>query len=333
MNKMDLIRQRLAAEKTKNDPQSRPSNDNASYPFWEIQPNTTATVRFVADADEDNTYFWLERLTIKLPFQGIVGQSDREVTVTVPCMEMYKEPCPIITETRPWWDDESLKDLARTYYKKRSYLYQGFVVDSPFEEKNVPENPLRRFIIGPQIHKIIETSIMDPELDYPCDAEVGTDFKINKTLQGTQHSYTTSGWARKSRALNEAEREALEKYGPYNLRSFLPKKPSEEDLEAIKEMFHASVNGEAYDPARWSKFYRPFGVSDDSATTETKTTHVVSKPATKTVTKPVVEETVDEVVEETVVETVAEVKATETKGSKSDVSDLIAQLKARQSAK
>jgi hypothetical protein len=39
----------------------------------------------------------------------------------------------------------------------------------------------------------------------------------------------------------------------------LPKRPTEEQLAAMFEMFQASLDGELYDPARWSKFYKPFG--------------------------------------------------------------------------
>ena len=45
----------------------------------------------------------------------------------------------------------------------------------------------------------------------------------------------------------------------FNLADFLPKKPTDVELKVIKEMFEASVDGQAYDPDRWSQYYKPAG--------------------------------------------------------------------------
>ena len=45
------------------------------------------------------------------------------------------------------------------------------------------------------------------------------------------------------------------------MNDFLPKRPGEEELRVIKEMFEASVNGEAYDPDRFGAYYRPAGMA------------------------------------------------------------------------
>ena len=37
----------------------------------------------------------------------------------------------------------------------------------------------------------------------------------------------------------------------------LPKKPSEVDVKVIKEMFEASVDGEAYDQDKFGQYFRP----------------------------------------------------------------------------
>ena len=50
--------------------------DNAIYPFWNIQENSTATLRFLPDGDESNTFFWKERQMIRMPFPGIKGQDE-----------------------------------------------------------------------------------------------------------------------------------------------------------------------------------------------------------------------------------------------------------------
>jgi hypothetical protein len=92
---------------------SNTGGDNAIYPHWNIPEGQEAVVRFLPDKDETNTFFWTERNMIKLPFNGIKGQTDtRPVTVQVPCMEMYGKTCPVLTEVRPWFKDKSWKTWA-----------------------------------------------------------------------------------------------------------------------------------------------------------------------------------------------------------------------------
>ena len=40
---------------------------------------------------------------------------------------MFGENCPVLAEVRPWYKDETLKEMANKYWKKRSYIFQGFV--------------------------------------------------------------------------------------------------------------------------------------------------------------------------------------------------------------
>jgi gp32 DNA binding protein like len=265
MATLDEIRSKLQAQQSKNENRGG-GGDRAMYPFWNTPNDQSSTIRFLPDGDSANTFFWVERLVIKLPFQGIKGGDDKEVIVQVPCMEMYGESCPIITETRPWWKDPDLQPMARKYYKKKSYLFQGFVVNSAFEEKELPENPIRRFAINSSIFDIIKSSLMNPEMeDMPIDFENGRDFKLTKTTKGQFANYSTSNWSFKTRPLNTAERGAIEQHGLFNLKEYLPKKPDSAELNAIKEMFQASVNQEAYDSDRWGNFYKPFGLNTGSS--------------------------------------------------------------------
>ena len=255
------IRAKLQASENRKGGEGAFGGDNAIYPHWNIAEGTTARVRFLPDANDKNSFFWIERLIIKLPFAGIKGQPDSKPTfVQVPCVEMWGEACPILAEVRTWYKDESLKETANKYWKKRSYLFQGFVRDNPLSDDKTPENPIRRFIISPQIFNLIKNALMDPELEnLPTDYEGGLDFSIKKTSKGGYADYSTSTWARKESALTADEAAAIEKFGLYNLADFLPKKPSEAELKIIKEMFEASVDGEPYDPERWGAYYKPAG--------------------------------------------------------------------------
>jgi len=268
--------------------------DNAIFPHWNAAEGTTTTVRFLPDGDSDNTLFWIEKAMIKLPFAGIKGETNSKPTIVqVPCMEMWGESCPILTEVRPWFKDKSLEELGRKYWKKRSYLFQGFVTETKLQEDRVPENPIRRFIIGSQIFNIVKNALMDSEIDeLPTDYVRGLDFKIAKTSKGGYSDYSTSTWARRERALSEAEKAAIEQYGLFKLKEFLPKKPTPVELKVMKEMFEASVDGDAYDMDRWGQYFKPLGAASSDATSS----DTVS-PSSQTATKVVEEE--DEVPFET----------------------------------
>jgi hypothetical protein len=228
-----------------------------------MEEGQSATLRFLPDGNTKNTFFWQERAMIRLPFNGVKGEMDsKQVYVQVPCMEIWGETCPVLTEVRTWFKDKALEDMGRKYWKKRSYIFQGFVRENPLSDDKTPENPIRRFIIGPQIFTIIKGALMDPELEeLPTDLLRGLDFRVTKTAKGGFADYNTSKWARKESALTEAEQAAIETHGLFDLSTFLPKKPSESDLKVIKEMFEASVDGQSYDTERWGQYFRPAGVS------------------------------------------------------------------------
>ena len=276
------IRARLAAQENKSQNSgTRAQSDNAIYPHWNISEGSTATVRFLPDADESNEWgFWVERQIIKLPFNGVKGDPNvKQITVQVPCVEMYGENCPVLAEVRPWYKDDTLKDLANKYWKKRSYIFQGFVRANPLGDDQTPANPIRRFIISPQIFTIIKSSLLDPEMEnIPTDYVSGLDFNIKKTSKGGYADYSTSNWARKESSLTEAELAAIDAHGLYNLKDFLPKKPSEAELRIIKEMFEASVDGRPYDNDKWGAYYRPYGLEAPAGATQAEQ----SAPATHT---------------------------------------------------
>ena len=284
------IRARIQAAENKSTGSTQQS-DNAIYPHWNIDEGTSATIRFLPDGNANNTFFWVERQIIKLPFNGVKGDPNvKQITVQVPCVEMYGDNCPILAEVRPWYKDESLKEMANKYWKKRSYIFQGFVRQNPMGDDKTPANPIRRFVISSQIFTIIKSSLMDPEMEeMPTDYMKGLDFRVIKTSKGGYADYSTSSWARKESALTEAEQAAIEAHGLFNLADFLPKKPSEAELRVMKEMFEASVDGRPYDNERWGAYYRPYGLE---APAGAKVEEQAAAPIkTATTTAPVAETT------------------------------------------
>lgn len=268
------------------------NSDKSVFPHWNIADDASAKLRFLPDADDSNPLFWVERNLISLPFSGIKGKVDSApVTIKVPCIDMYnpsaKSTCPILAEIRPWFNNEDTKELASAYWKKRQYFFQGFVRENPIKDEETPENPIRRFIISPQIYNLVIAALNDPELENtPTNYDNGLDFYVKKTKKGVHTDYSTSVWARKESALTEAELQAIDQYGLYTLSSFLPKRPGETELKIIMEMFEASVAGEQYDPDKWAQYYKPYGLNTDEKSESDESESVV-ETAKQTVSSPV----------------------------------------------
>ena len=289
MASLSEIRARLQAAENKQGGGGQGTGSSDIYPHWNMNEGDSCTVRFLPDGNNKNTFFWQERAMIRLPFNGIKGEMEsKQVMVQVPCMEMYGDACPILAEVRTWFKDKSLEDMGRKYWKKRSYIFQGFVRENPLSDDKTPENPIRRFIIGPQIFTTIKGALMDPELEeLPTDYLRGLDFRITKGSKGGFADYNGSKWARKESALTEAEQAAVDAHGLFDLSTFLPKKPTDVELKVIKEMFEASVDGQPYDTERWGQYFRPAGVqapaggSAPATVADEDTPAPVAKPALK----------------------------------------------------
>jgi hypothetical protein len=320
------IRAKLKAQETRTERTSG-GGDNAIFPHWNIPEGSTAVVRFLPDSDESNTFFWKERLMIRLPFNGVKGQMDsKQVVVQVPCVEMWNDTCPVLSEVRGWFKDSSLEDMGRKYWKKRSYIFQGFVNENPMVEDNAPDNPIRRFVISPSIFGIIKDALMDPDIqELPTDLDAGLDFRITKTTKGQYADYSTSKWARKETAVTAAQRAAIDEHGLYNLSDFLPKRPSEVELNAIKEMFEASVDGDAYDVERFGQYYRPYGVDAPAGSSTSDTPAPAATPTPAPAAAPAAPEPVVEAAPEPAPVATAPAES----GGKS-ADDILAMIRARQ---
>jgi hypothetical protein len=329
--------------------------DRANYPFWSNPEGSTATLRFLADGDKNNDFFWLERLIIKLPFPGIKGQGSKPTEVQVPCMDMWVPgSCPINAEIRPWWKaGKEMEDLARKYWRKKSFLFQGFVVNNPNKEDadNAPENPIRRFVINPSVFDRIKTVFLDQEVENdPIGYETGLDFKLIKGKKGDYADYGTSSWARRERALSQAELDAIDSHGLFNLSSFLPKKPDEAHLQAIMGMFQDSVDEKPYDPDRYAQYYKPYGLQGgaemdsgtesmvrESARAPSRTTVNPTRNVTVSAPRVQVEEPVDAPWEEPVTKPVVSRTSTADAPAEpkkiTNPEDILAALRKRQQAK
>jgi hypothetical protein len=277
MNALERMRQAAREEeerKATSQTKTKTRGDGASFQIGEIPDNTTTVIRILPDGDTNNVWPWVERQVCKLVFEGQIGgeyATDETVEVTVPCIDMYNAPgakstCPIIIGTRHLWadkTDEAAIALARQYYKKRSFLYQGFVVSTALEEEELPENPIRRFNIYTSIHNKIKSFVTDTDFeDSPTDYLLGRDFKIkkDKAVGATWPDYGGSSWGMKVRALNEEENIAIQQHGLFNLSDFIGVKPDADGVAMIKAMFEDSFAGKPYDFESYGAVYRAYKI-------------------------------------------------------------------------
>lgn len=326
-SKLEALRQKLKEQEQKRSGNA-PGFDNAIFAFWNMEEGGCSTVRFLEDGNPDNAFFWKEKNVIRMPFNGIKGDPDsKKIIVEVPCIEMFGDTCPVHTELRLMFKDKSLEDLARQYWKKRSYIFQGFVQSTDLVEEDEPESLIRRFVLGPQLYKLVESVLLDPDIsELPTDHVNGLDFKIVKTMKGKYSDYSTSQWARRESSLTDDQLAEIEKHGLADLSDFLPTRPTADQLGIIMEMFEASLEEEPYDPVRWGNHYRPKGYQMDTGSAGDKASTV--RPEQKTEEK-------DEEVEEPVSEPVSESKPTsepvtgdkEKESSGSGAEDILAMLR------
>jgi hypothetical protein len=334
-NKLEELRSRLKQEQEKT--KKFEGGDKSGYQFWNIPDGEYSSIRFLPNGnDSADGFFWVEKIVVKLPFAGVRGKSTNQIMVQVPCMLTYGENCPIQDEIKPLWKTD--EDTARIYYKKKSFILHGFVRKNAVKDDQPPESPIRRFNINSKLMKNIQAGLMDPDMeDMPTDVLNGSDFHIYKTMQGKFADYSTSKWARKSSPLTEEEALAIEKYGLADLTTYLPKKPDEQALAVIMDMFVDSMNGEAYDLEKYGKFYKPFGLDDGKATVGAGTHEVVSKTSEEETAVEAEDEVTTHVDVESAVAKAKEaglsVKKTASptvaSGNKQSVQDLLAQLKNR----
>lgn len=269
-DKLLKLQQKLQGEEDKKKNRGGSNEPSANFPFWDAPNDTETVIRLLPDADQSNDFFWKPKLVINMPFDGVVGgenPTNETVRVTVPCVEMWGKTCPVQTRIRPWWKDPSKEDTARTYYKKKSNIFQGFVVRSSVVEENPPANPIRRFAINQTIFEIIYKSLINPEFeDMPTDYIGGRDFKIAKTQKGGFANYGTSSWTFRTRPLTEVEQIAIDTHGLFNLSDHLGfAEPDEDGIQLIKEMFEDSLAQKPFDFDKYGSVYRPYVKDRDGA--------------------------------------------------------------------
>ena len=179
------------------------------YPFWKMQENQTAVVRFLPDVDEDNPMMFLvENLTHELHING--------EKKTVPCLSMYDEGCPICDLSRKYYDEKN-EPLGKKYYRKRDYIGQVIIIESPIDHDQAKLVKLISF--GPKIFQRIQAAFKSGDLELPpFELKGGYNFRLNKTKAGQWADYSTSSFAPRATDIEDAVIAQLELYDLKNYR-------------------------------------------------------------------------------------------------------------------
>lgn len=227
-NKLDALRSAF-------DKKNGPATDQSwklFYQFWKMPDDSTAVVRFLPDLDEDNSLgFLVENLQHELV---INGQKKK-----VPCLSMHGEDCPICALSRKYYEEEN-EAMGKKYYRKKSYIGQVIVVESPIEHD---QSQLVKLIdFGPAVFKQIQSAFQSGDLEEaPFEFKGGYNFRIKKTKNGQYASYTTSSFAPKQTDLDD---DIIAQLKLFNLADYRGQKP---DYATVAAMLVADQTGSAFD--------------------------------------------------------------------------------------
>jgi hypothetical protein len=202
------------------------------YPFWKMPDDGVAVVRFLPDLDPDNSLgFLVENLQHELVING-----KRE---KVACLQMHGERCPICDLSRKYYDEKN-DAMGKKYYRKKGYIGQVIVIESPIDHD---QNQLVKLVeFGPQIFKQIQAAFQSGDLEEaPYEFKGGYNFRFRKTKSGDgNNSYVTSNFAPKQTDLDD---EIIEALTLFNLADYRGKKL---DVATVEAMLVADQTGQAF---------------------------------------------------------------------------------------
>lgn len=213
------------------------------FNFWKAPVDSVSTIRFLPDAAEDNPMgFLVENLAHELVING-----KRE---KVACLKMYGEDCPVCTLSQKYYDEKSPEhneQLGKKYYRKKSYIGQVLVTDTPIEHDQ--EQLVKLIEFGPKIFKQIQASFSSGDLEEaPYELKGGYNFRIKKSKSGEYADYGTSSFSPKQ---SDVADDIIELMELYNLSAYRTPKITREVLEAmlLADQTGGSFSGDAEKPA------------------------------------------------------------------------------------
>ena len=205
------------------------------FNFWKADMDSVSVVRFLPDLDEENPMgFLVENVSHELMING-----KRE---KVPCLKMYGEDCPVCALSQQYYDEKSPdhnETLGKKYYRKKSYIGQVIVMETPIEHDQ--DQLVKLIDFGPAVFKQIQAAFSSGDLEEaPFELKGGYNFRIKKTKSGEFASYTTSSFAPKRTDVGD---DVIEKLQLLNLADYRTAHVSRDVLEA---MLLADQTGSAF---------------------------------------------------------------------------------------
>jgi hypothetical protein len=163
----------------------------------------------------------------------------------VPCLKMYGEECPICALSQNYYDEKSAdhnEQLGKKYYRKKSYIGQVLVMETPLEHDQ--DQLVKLIEFGPAVFKQIQAAFQSGDLEEaPFELKGGYNFRIKKTKNGEYASYTTSSFAPKQTDVGD---DVIERLELFNLADYRTARVTRDVLEA---MLIADQTGQAYGDA------------------------------------------------------------------------------------
>lgn len=278
----DLLKMREQYFAQQSNNQRKGNSASNFFLFSALKPGDALKFRFVEDADKNNNFFWRKRATRTLKFNGVVSNGqhyDGEVYVDVPAFNLkageiddtipvecqFKSSDDVIQQLiKPMWNGtEEGEAMYRKFSRKETFLYQGFVRAEGYETK------LYRFLFSKKLSDQVQACITDDEqikaFPYaPVDPENGRDFTLRVKLENGRKDYSSSSWGLSTNPLTEAEHKYLSENGSFNLIDFLPKRPTEEQLNIMSDMVEVICNDGAFNFDAWGSVFKPNNVFKDS---------------------------------------------------------------------
>ena len=286
---LSLAEMRAAMEKGSSQNNNNQSGNTDIFRFGDLKPGDEIRIRFIEDADKTNGFFWRERHSRSLKFDSLLLPNGttmvKDTYVSVPAFNLksnetsldnlpseylYKSTEDVIQQKIKglWIDgDKTSQALYNKFGKKVTYLFQGFIHSPGYEQK------LYRFLINKDLFNLIKTFMTDSEIDdVPCSVQNGRDFILkvsekNAVINGTNRTVkdyvTQSKWSSRVSPLTEQELAYIESHGAFDLKKFLPKRPTPEQEQVMLEMYNASYDGLPYDIKNWASTFRPDNIRLD----------------------------------------------------------------------
>ena len=204
------------------------------FPFYKAAVDTTTTARFLPDLDEDNPRgFVVENLYHEL---NINGRKER-----VACLQMHGQECPACKASQQFYDEKSPqhdKAKGKALYRKKSYIAQAVILETTIQmREDAPLVWLMDF--GPQIYNKMIADMKSGDLENnPVEFKGGHNFRIRKSLNGTENSYATSSFSPKATDLpDEMVDQIVDQM--YDLKEYRAKRV---DADVMENMVNAAIN-------------------------------------------------------------------------------------------